>query len=460
MKLLIYGIDGGDLEVLKKFPMPFTKGSHETGAFYMAPDMDGSHRCSTSFRMSQLKDRADICPLWDLFEKKDLPYLIMNVPTTTPVPQVKKGIVIGSAGGGLNKIEGIPPELISDDSVLPILEKHEYIVDIRIPSEDYANTKDLLDDLVKMEERRTSCFIDICNEKNLEAGFLVNRGTTIIGYLARSEIESYEAFETMEELMPRHGEKSWAHQKLEEHFAMLDKQIERLVNELKPDHFIITADHGNAPHKFRANVTPFLTEHGYFKQKKSSRLIETLREVKNKIGLGNVSRSIMKKVPTAYDAVSNCDWHKTKAFGSTYIPGIFINDRKRFPGIVSEKEVEALTDEIVEAFNRIDEAERNHMVAVPYRRNFEGAEAHRLPDIKLLNSEGVFFDEAVDSLAYRNPNYGPIPEDLSLVKHAAFTGDKGPHPICLLSKSAGEVVKEEDPKDLTLIYRIAERLLQ
>ena len=168
-----------------------------------------------------------------------------------------------------NKIEGIPENLVSSTDVIPALESHDYIVDIRIPNSDYEKTAEMLDDLIVMEERRTESFIDICKSRGLGAGFLCNRGTTIIEYLARSEIESYEAYETMEEFMPRHSEKSWMHQKLEEHFAMLDCQLEKLYTELKPEHFIITADHGNSPHRYRVNVTPFLMKAGYLKSKQS-----------------------------------------------------------------------------------------------------------------------------------------------------------------------------------------------
>ena len=89
MKVLIYGIDGGDLAVMQKFPMPFFKrfldenesvdltsdlinrgwaeiltgqGGHETGAFYMAPLLDGTHRCSTSFSMEKLRAEMTSSP--------------------------------------------------------------------------------------------------------------------------------------------------------------------------------------------------------------------------------------------------------------------------------------------------------------------------------------------------------------------------------------------------------------
>lgn len=486
MKLLIYGIDGGDLAVMQKFPMPFLrsfleentsieltsdlinrgwaeiltgKRGHETGAFYMAPLLDGTHRCSTSFSMAKLAGRSDIKPMWELFEENDLPYLIMNVPTTTPAPKVEKGYVIGSAGGGLNKINGIPESLVSNPNLIPVLESHNYIVDIRIPNPDYEKTVDMLDDLVLMEERRTESFIDICKSRALEAGFLCNRGTTIVEYLARSDIESYEAYKTMEEFMPRHQEKSWIHKKLEEHFAMVDRQLERLYSELEPEHFIITADHGNCPHRYRANVTPFLEQTSYFIPKQSLPLINWLRKIKNRTVIKGVSDSVMKKVPTARDVFSNCNWRRTRAFGSTYIPGIFINDQRRFGGPVREEAINNLVDEIVDKFNKLEFSERIGMEAKPYRRLLSGQESDKLPDIKLHNSEGVFFDDSVKSLNFKNPFYGPVPKDLSLVKHAPFTGDKGQKPICVLSQKSAQLVEDCDVKDLTLVYRLTERIV-
>jgi hypothetical protein len=70
----------------------------------------------------------------------------------------------------------------------------------------------------------------------------------------------------------------------------------------------------------------------------------------------------------------------------------------------------------------------------------------------------VFFDESVSSLAAQNPHYGPVPEVMSAVRHAAFTGDKGENPVCLMSKKTSLHVMDDDPRDLSLIYRLVERL--
>ena len=484
MKLLIYGIDGGDLAVLQKFPMPFLrkflednasielksdlinrgwaeiltgKGGHETGAFYMAPTLDGTHRLSISFRMSQLEGREDIKPMWKLFEERGLPFLIMNVPTTTPAPKVTNGVVIGSAGGGLNKIEGIPPQLVSDESVIPTLEGKNYIVDIRIPNSEYATTSDMLDDLIVMEERRTDCFIDLCQQRGIEAGFLCNRGTTITGYLASSEIESYDAYNTLEEFMPRHEDKSWIHKKLEEHYEMLDRQLERLYTELKPDHFIITADHGMVPHRYRANASAFLKQHGYTKQKESAPLIKWLRAAKNWLGFRKTTPGLMKKIPGAFDLVASRDWRKTKAFGHRYIPGIYINDSRRFAGPVSEASIDSVVDEIVETFNMLDTEERKGMRAVPYRRRFDGPHTDKLPDIKFEDADGIFFNEGVEKLIYPNPRYGPVPLAMAEVDSSDFTGTKGDQPLCVVTKNTANLVRSGDARDLTLIYHLADR---
>ena len=487
MKLLIYGIDGGDLAVMKKFPMPFLRrfleentsieltsdlinrgwaeiltgqGAHETGAFYMAPILDGTHRCSTSFRMSQLKGHSGVKPLWELFDEKGISFLMMNVPTSTPDPNLKNGIIVGSAGGGLNKVEGVPAEIVSDKSILPLLNDKNYIVDIRIPNSDYEKTSDMLDSLVVMEERRTDCFVELCKQRNMDAGFLANTGTRSLVYLATSEIESYDAYETLEEFMPRHLGKSWMHRKLEEHFEMLDKQIERLYNELKPEHFIITADHGLVPHKTSANISHFLKDNGYLRSSKPSAFIPFLRKIKNGLGLQRFSEKVVTQLPSAAESLTGIDWRKSVAFGANLCHGIFINDKDRFNGPVAARDLDRVVDEIVDKFNALEPNLRAEMVAVQYRRKYDGAFACRMPDIVLDNSEGICFYDSVACLTAPNPGYGPISEKLADVGIATFSGAKGEHPICLVSKDIVRYLETEDTKDLTLVYRLAERLIR
>lgn len=476
------------MDVMRKFKMPFLesilengqsikleedllhrgwaeiltgKRGDETGAFYMAPALDGSHRCTTSFSMKNLEGREDIVPMWKYLDQRQKSYVIMNVPTTTPVPSVKTGVVVGSAGGGLNKVEGLPENLVSDSSARQYLSSAGYIVDIRIPNTDYEKTDILLSDLVVMEEKRTECFIGLCEQRKPEFGFLVNRGVTIIEYLARSEIESYEAHSTMSEFMPAGGEKPWIHKRLEEHFTSLDKQMRKLYDRLKPEHFIITADHGNVPHKYRANITPFLVEKGYLKSKRSGGLISFARKAKNALGLASTTSNLSKRLtPKARDSLSNYDWSRSMAFGSTYIPGVFINDSKRFNGPVSESDIGKLVDEICSEFNSLPERKRISMVAVPYRRKFEAKEfTDKLPDIKFNGAEGVFFDDQISELVVPNSRYGPLTNEVSDIVHAAHTGDKGPSPLLVLKSDLKISQSGETPRDLTTVYDLFTKIM-
>ena len=100
------------------------------------------------------------------------------------------------------------------------------------------------------------------------------------------------------------------------------------------------------------------------------------------------------------------------------------------------------------------------MTAVSYRAlHSDGKFCDSLPDIVFEGSEGIFFDETGEKFVWPNRNYGSVPKELSKVKHAAFTGDKGENPICLISKQTEMFVHESDRRNLTLVYKIADRIL-
>lgn len=486
MKLLIYGLDGGDLEIMRIFKnsMPFftnflndnesihlnedllnrgwaeiltgVEGKDNKG-FYMAPKLDGTHQFSTSFKMQDLKNDPDIVPLWKLVDDRNINFCIMNVPTTTPAPKVKNGIVVGSAGGGLNKIVGIPEILVSDEKTRKFLEAKNYIVDIRIPNDEIETTVELFEKLNLKETTRTSAFVELCKSNDTQFGFLVNRGNTIVEYLARNEIERYK--NTPKEKIT---EEDWMFKLLENHFSELDKQIQTLFEQLQPEHFIITADHNIIPSKYWANINPFLIENQYLALNKAEGGLKTIKTIIKKILGNNLSNLAKKTSPELINRFSPYSWDKSLAFGSTYIPGIFINDKERFNGPVNSiKKQDKLIKEICIKFNSLPNEKRIGMKAVPYRVNhLNGKYSDYLPDIKLEGSEGIFFDERGSSLIWENKNFRKVTNKLNEVNHAAFSGDKGPNPICVMSNKTIEFIEENDKLNLTLIYKLADRILK
>ncbi len=479
MKTLIIGIDGGDERILDFFNQPyyaelksrfhshrlqedlFSRGWAEimtglvgwdTRAFYMSPKLDGTTNLSVSFNMSEAQNNSKVKTIWNLLGEKGYKVGIMNVPTTTPAPQVN-GFLIGSAGGGLDKVEGIPDALVYPSSLIPELEKNDYIVDTRLHSSGITGIEDLFDRVNTMERRRTETFVKLCREQNTDFGFVVNTGIRTIQYLAMSEIEKLMASENM-------NKERQIEYLLQDLYAKLDQNIQLLIDKLQPEHVIITADHGQAPYKYRGNINVFLEHHGWFiKPSASTSLLVRMKRQIKKFLPKNTQSALTKKMPSAIRTRSfRFDTKKTRAFGHYYIPGIYINDAVRFGGPVREEELPSIVDAICDTFNRSAEAVEYGMSAHPYRAKHQDAPfADYLPDIIIEKPDTIFFDSKGDKLILPNPNYGPIP-DLCNVNEDMFTGIKGRHPILLMDPKTHALLRDEDPSDLTVVYRLIDRI--
>ena len=306
MKMLIVGIDGGDLEIMKHFDMPFVhkfleentnieleedlfnrgwaeiltgKEGADTRAFYMSPILDGSHRFSTKFSMQELEKDHDVVPLWELLEMQGINYCMMNIPTTSPVYKTDKGVIVGGGGGGINSTDGIPDTMVSSKEVKDYLESKNYLTDIRRGSTDFEKTADFFSSLNMMQANQTECFIDLCKKNKTDFGFFTTRSSTEIQYLARSEIDSHMAINQMAELMPGSNEKSIIHADLEQHYLELDQHLEKLYCELNPEHFVITSDHNVVSCKFYGNTNAFLLHEGYLVKKTTAGFIKHTKHI-------------------------------------------------------------------------------------------------------------------------------------------------------------------------------------
>jgi len=489
MKELIIGIDGGDQRILEAFDMPFVHsllkdgycqkleedifsrgwaeimtGEHasKTGAFYMHPQLDDTRDFTIAFSMSQVEQFDDVTPIWDLINKAGLKAGIMNVPTSTPAPKHVNGFVIGSGGGGLNKVQGVPETLCSSVEVKKFLDVIGYIVDLRLTSSGITETDELFQRLDEMEKKRAEAYVELAAKDGCDVGFFCNRGTTIVQYIFMSEIEAYIASKEMgDELHARFRDENPMHQLLEAHYKNLDECIRNLVENLKPEHLILTADHGTVPYKHRACVRPFLEENGYFikRQQAKKSLRRRLSSLYTSIFGNKAKAKLAKKLPASVGKlVSNVDWSKTKAFGNRYINGIYLNDA-RFRGPVKPQEFEGLVKEICDRFNASKDAQSYGLEARAYRSEYiEERYSDGMPDVIIEGLNGLFFDTDGPALVYLNKNYGPVP-DLSQVKEDMFTGQKSIHPLFCTDKKTAELIEEGDPNDLRLVYKLTERIV-
>lgn len=477
MKFLIFGIDGGTQRILEGFEMPFTHGllkagrTHErqldlfsrgwaevvtgqhaaqTRAFYMGPLMDGSTKFSIKYKTAEAQ-RDGIEPIWKLAESQGANVGVMNVPTTSPAQEVR-GFMVGSGGGGVNKVSGVPEDLVYPSKVKESLESLDYIVDIRLTSSGITDIKTLFQQLTLKEERRTDAYIQLCQQYDVGFGLLVDRATTIIQYLCMFEIEKQLSGEPSDSLL---------RQLLQDFYSALDRNIERLITELKPEHWLLTADHSTVPYRYKANMAPFLIEHDYLVPAVSQAAEGMVQRLK-KLARPFIPQSFKGQLRSALPAAvatpgANIDWQQSVAFGHNYIDGIYLNDA-RFGGPVTEDQRESLVDEICQKFNENKTAASFQAIAKPYRRQFDGAKYQsHLADI-LLEKPDEMHIVGTGPFMCDNPDYTEVPIDLSSVKDDMLTGQKGSHPLFVTDETLAQKVQPNDPTDLTLAYLLAQRV--
>lgn len=271
-----------------------------------------------------------------------------------------------------------------------------------------------------------------------------------------SEIQAYIETQTCKENTNTGNDiQNSFHRNLLKLYKTLDDAIGHLMEKLKPEHFIITSDHGAEPFKYTANVTPFLNFKGFLNFKK----YVLLRKILRKINRGKLRKLMSRSMPwLGEDLKDDIDWANTKAFGHRYVSGIYINDKERFNGSVkSVKEAEIIITNICEAFNKSKEAVKHSMTAKPYRKNYKNTRFEKiLPDIWIDKPDSIFF-EGRGAFVETNKNYKQI-EDLNAVTKDMYSGIKGRHPIFIIDKKSFAIINDDDPKDLRLVYRVVDRI--
>ncbi|MGC6582162.1 MAG: alkaline phosphatase family protein [Akkermansiaceae bacterium] len=479
MKHLVIGIDGGTERILRYFEMPFTKelieksrmrelqedvwsrgwaemytGMHarETRAFYELPNLDGTHRFNRKFGYRTASENPQTRFLWDELDEKGVKSLFMNIPTTYPAPKLKHGVFVAGAGGGLNDVSTIPDGLCQPPESKEILEDAGYVVDLRYGPSGIKELEVLFQKLNEMMVKRAEGFVKLAKQYGSEFGFLAFRATTIVQYVAMSEIEMIIGDLEMPEIGQAADERP-IHALIKEHYRELDRALEHLFTELQPEHFILTADHGHVPFLKRANMTPLLVELGFQKEAKAGKSIKKMisKMLPQKLFV-RVAQSAPKGIR---QKVRGFDVKRSLAFANTNIHGVYVNDARRFGGPVREgKNLDKVVDEIVETLNRNEQFLDAGMKARPYRRDHLDAHfADYLPDVWIDFPDDVFFDSNDPKFLTPNKQFAPI-LNLKDVPSDVNSGQKGKKPLFFYDEGQKNLVPPDGDLDLTLVYRM------
>ena len=490
MELLIIGIDGGDERIIRGMDMPFLQSlienSHsrkltediysrgwaeiltglagpDNGSIYMAPKLDGTHHFTFKFGMNEMVGKDFVTALPQLVEASGRRFGMMNVPTTGPACEVN-GFMVAGGGGGMNKIEGIPPELCWPRSLAEKLDGIGYVPDLRLKTSGIESFSKLMDSLDKIVQTRADAFLALVEEFSVDVGFLCFRVTTDIQYLAMSEIESILSMRDMPEVRQEgFSEKlSEVQRRIVEHYRILDGCIRKVFETLRPSGHIITSDHGASRYLHSINFDRFLQEEGL----QFSIEQQPLKSLLRKVWRNFLPKSFVKKVKESASSsvirsVNRFNVKSTKAFGHTYSRGIYINDSERFAGPIRPgKDLDHLVDEIVSKINSDPRSKEIGLEVKPYRRyHMDSRFADILADILIVGPDTNFVTGEGDFIS-RNMGYGPIEEDLSHVKSDMHSGQKGRHPICFLSRNLEDLIDASDPDNLTFVYHLVARSLK
>ncbi len=481
MKLLVIGYDGGDSRVIQGMETPFFKekfaegishqtaedmwsrgwvemmtGVHgrETLAFNELPVLDGSHKFTLSYSWKQMLENPEIKPIWEMLTEKGVRTGFMNVPTTSPAPK-NDGFFVSGSGGGINAVFGVPKEMCDSKETADFLNERNYVVDIRRTSSDYDDLEKFFEGLRNMVEVRANCFIELCQKKEIDFGFVAFRAHVEVQNFAMYEVQ--KALESIAGTDESEKEERLMQKLIKDFYRHCDEVTRNIVENLNPEHVIFTGDHGGEVYRYQGNVDIFLEKHGF---RKSSAVGQSAKKATGALlssGIGKWVKAVVKKMPRSLkDKAQGTSWSGTQAFGNHYVPGIYLND-SRFGGPVPDDAREGLVKKLCDLFNKEPEAIEHNMKARPYRGEYPNAFfSDALPDVWIDRPDHIFFTNRGDGLITPNPNLGPI--DCWPEQGKDFhTGVKGRYALLLTSASL-EPFYPEDMTTVGAVYHIAQNL--
>jgi predicted AlkP superfamily phosphohydrolase/phosphomutase len=470
MEVLVLGIDGGDWEVLRHFNMPFLHSlvednnklpleedlvnrgwaemlsglyAKDNDSFYIKPDRSKQKLFTLKYSFTELSKNSSDPLIWEVAKKAGRKVGIMNVPTTYPAPEIE-GFFVSGAGGGLYSVDGIPSEMCDSESTRKVLADLDYEIELRFKPSGIQNVEEFFKRTNSMMQKRFAAFKQLCENGGTEFGFLALRGTANLLYVIMSEVQRVIESGDFTSSWGRH---------IDTHFSLLDSLTKDLFETLKPKEFIVTSDHGLVPQKYHANYNIALADINKLNFKGKSKGRDLMKNIIKK----GLNTTLDKNY--IYDISGEVDMENTLVFGKWYSNGLFVNDG-RFTEVVDDSEIDQLVDETVEKLNKHPKFIQHKINASPYRRYYKNAPYYdSLPDIKLDAPDEIFYLGRGKEVVSKSVWYKPI-KTLEGIPTSMYTGTKGKHPLFIVSSGFNELVKEGDPNDLTLMYKIIRRYFE
>jgi predicted AlkP superfamily phosphohydrolase/phosphomutase len=441
-------------------------GKHaiETGALYDLPLLNKSLDWTTKFNIEKIPGwGTEIKPIWEVLNERGYKVGIMNVPTTFPAPKVD-GFFVSGGGGGATVVQEATEELCYPKDIVNYLQDIDYIVDERMPDllkKNILKANDVFTRFQIKNQKRTEAFIQLSKEKQIDFGFVVYKTSSVMA-----------EFFTIPEL-----EKKFKREKVfdknllkitKKYYQEFDKQIKILIESFKDAEVIFVSDHSEVKSSFEVDVNYFLQQNGY--QTKQQKKIRTraVRYAKNFIK-SKIPFSLREKIPSrkiknrASDKHFSFNPNKSIAFcvpKGDWARGLYINDKVRFNGIVSQSDIMDLSHEISDKINN-DKTSIEHGISSHVKPRFDTFISKYYPDIVLDIPDGYIVKNNGKGFVTKFVGINSKGSDFDTIKTWAKLRAtekwvslcvRGYHPIAVCSSPWTEGHSSTN-SDLTAIYR-------
>jgi len=477
MKLLIIGIDGGDIDIINAMDMPFLQsmireraqvpinldlwsrgwsevltGLHgrETGAFYEKPKLDGTTGFTQKYNMDDYYRVPGCLPLWDQLAKRNLKSGFMNVPTTLPAPKVD-GFFVSGAGSGFSPASRVPEAACYPQEISYELLKRNFIWEQRYWVSGIRDIDFFIERCTEAIIKRAQAFEFLSRQYQVDVGFCMHREFSTLTNLFMNKIQ---------QLMKRSKLLDSTQKRIMSFFRVLDDVLKVTVTELAPAHVMIVSDHSARPYLFSLNLNHFLSQQGHLtfirkKTDKKQKIKSEISRIKTKIArrvlksAGLLDPRFLNPFNEEWPDMGLINYGNAYAFANRYVPGIYLND-ERFLSVVIEQEKPLIIKRIVEQFNQTAEAKQYGLAARPYRARFKTAAAEKfLPDI-WIDMPDIIFPEQKGVFVQPNPYWQSF-DSLAFAKKDIMSGLKGRNALCVVEHEfSGDLTQG----DLTRAYHL------
>lgn len=395
-------------DLLSRGWLEIATGKHAsiTGAMYDMPKVNGTVEWKNEFSINEIPGLgSSVKPIWQELSERGVKVGVMNLPTTYPAPEVN-GFFVSGGGGGAPVTEAPTEELCTPKHIHKKLLDSGYIVDDRLyqlmVEKGLAKPDKIFERLSYKNKKRTEGFLELDKEFSVDFGFIVYRTSSVLA-------EQILNAEYCRRENPRNQPDVELEDAIKSYYGEFDKEIEKLAEMYSGAELVFVSDHGISKREFSVNINTFLRKEGFQKinyvETGKKLIVENLKKI-IPFSIKHLLKKSNAKVIKSAKHVGSVGYDKslTKAFMKSvncWTHGIYINDKKRFGGPVSESDIASVKLQIIESLN-LSELVKKHGFEVAAD---EVGAVEFYPDIVLKVPDGYLTTDKTNSFVeeYRSP---------------------------------------------------------